>query len=201
MLYLIKSSNYIKIGFTNNINNRMKAYNTCNPDYELLDTVEGTEEDESNFHNIISKYHYRGEWFYFNQEILDIWNSTFGRKVFIKLTKENLTEENLRMIKIEQDDEYYQKTQALMYRENFVLNNLKILIDTNQPFYDFLVQKIEESDHNKYLETIRKKDNLILQMYDTIKGLSEIVKMQFPDLNVNLNLLTTLNLDISNQIL
>lgn len=90
------------------------------------------------------------------------------------------------MIKVEQDDEYYQKTQALMYRENFVLNNLKILIDTNQPFYEFLVQKIEESDNNQYLETIRKKDNLILQMYDTIKGLSELVNVQFPKIDINL---------------
>lgn len=196
MLYLIKSSDYIKVGFTKNIRNRMKAYNTCNPDYELLDLVEGTEQDESDFHMDIHRYHYRGEWFYFNQEIIDLWNHRFDRKVYIKLKQEDLSKENLRMIKIEQDDEYYQKTQALMYRENFVLNNLKILIDTNQPFYDFLVQKIEESDHNKYLETIRKKDNLILQMYDTIKGLSELVKIQFPDLNVNLNLLTTLNLDI-----
>lgn len=50
MLYLIKSSDYIKVGFTTNIRNRMKAYNTCNPDYELLDLVEGTEQDESDFH-------------------------------------------------------------------------------------------------------------------------------------------------------
>lgn len=186
MLYLIKSSDYIKVGFTTNIKNRMKAYNTCNPDYELLDTVEGTEQDETNFHMDISKYFYRGEWFYFNQEIIDLWNRKFDRKVYIKLKQEDLSKENLRMIKIEQDDEYYQKTQALMYRENFVLNNLKILIDTHQPFYDFLVQKIEESDRNQYLETIRKKDNLILQMYDTIKGLTELVGVQFPEIDINL---------------
>jgi hypothetical protein len=50
MLYLIKSGNYIKVGYTTNINKRLCAYNTCNPDYELIDVVEGSKQDESEFH-------------------------------------------------------------------------------------------------------------------------------------------------------
>ncbi len=38
MLYLIKSTKYLKIEFTDNLNNRLKQYDTCNPEYELLGT-------------------------------------------------------------------------------------------------------------------------------------------------------------------
>ena len=35
MIYLIKSNNYLKIGYTSNIQSRTKAYNTHNPNYEV----------------------------------------------------------------------------------------------------------------------------------------------------------------------
>ena len=41
----------------------MCQYNTCNPDYILLDVVEGTTKDETTFHHLIKKYHYKLEWY------------------------------------------------------------------------------------------------------------------------------------------
>lgn len=36
MIYLIKNRNYLKIGYSNNIEERLKNYNIHNPNYELL---------------------------------------------------------------------------------------------------------------------------------------------------------------------
>jgi hypothetical protein len=40
MLYLIKSSKYLKIGYTDNLIDRLKQYDTHNPDYELISTLD-----------------------------------------------------------------------------------------------------------------------------------------------------------------
>lgn len=81
MLYLILSSNYLKIGYSKNTKKRLLAYNTCNPDYILLDVVRGTIKDETEFHKEISHYCYKTEWFYFNQNIIDLWNTKFNRQI------------------------------------------------------------------------------------------------------------------------
>ena len=56
MLYLLKSGNYLKIGYAKNIEERMKLYTTHNPDFELLDTKEGTLLDEKELHRICRLY-------------------------------------------------------------------------------------------------------------------------------------------------
>lgn len=50
MLYLIKSQQYVKIGFTTDLEKRMSIYTTHNPDFELLDTCIGTLKDEKSLH-------------------------------------------------------------------------------------------------------------------------------------------------------
>ena len=44
------SSDYLKIGYSKDVPKRLCVYNTCNTDYILLDVVEGTTKDESEFH-------------------------------------------------------------------------------------------------------------------------------------------------------
>ena len=68
MLYLIESGNYIKIGFSKDLDslkNRMITYKTHNPDIKLLGLCEGTEEDECNYHIKLDNYklYNRAEWF------------------------------------------------------------------------------------------------------------------------------------------
>ena len=70
MLYLLKSGNYLKIGYAKNIEERMKLYTTHNPDFELLDTAEGTLLDEKELHRICKKWKYRTEWYYYDEEII-----------------------------------------------------------------------------------------------------------------------------------
>ena len=62
MLYLIKSGDYYKIGYTDNMYIRLKDYRTHNPDIHLIGMKEGTLEDESNYHKELSDYIIHGEW-------------------------------------------------------------------------------------------------------------------------------------------
>lgn len=52
MLYLIKSNKFLKIGYTSNIDNRIKQYKTHNPDIKILSIIEGTREDEKKLHEL-----------------------------------------------------------------------------------------------------------------------------------------------------
>lgn len=81
MLYLMLSSEYLKVGYSKDVPKRLCAYNTCNPDYILLDVVDGSLHDESEFHKLITPYHYKLEWYYFTQDIINIWNKKYNRSV------------------------------------------------------------------------------------------------------------------------
>lgn len=56
MLYLIKSGEHLKIGYTINLKKRIKQYLTHNPSITVLYTREGTASDEYFLHKILSKY-------------------------------------------------------------------------------------------------------------------------------------------------
>ena len=84
MIYLILSAGFkdnnpdqfekrLKIGYTDNLENRLKAYLTTNPDFILLQTREGDIGLECYLHKKFEKYKYPkgNEWFYYNQEIID----------------------------------------------------------------------------------------------------------------------------------
>lgn len=75
MLYLIKSGKYVKIGYAKDVSKRLKDYYTHNPDYQLLDTLEGNLKTETFLHKILKPYQHRTEWFYNVPEIYDIWNN------------------------------------------------------------------------------------------------------------------------------
>ena len=75
MLYLIKSGEYIKVGFSKDVvslKSRMTSYKTMNPNVLLIGLCEGTEEDECNYHKKLDDYklYNRAEWF--KQEALPL---------------------------------------------------------------------------------------------------------------------------------
>jgi len=69
MIYFIESNNYLKVGYTSNITNRMKQYATHNPDFHLLYVIEGDEKLEKEIHRELKDYHYRLEWFYIDDYV------------------------------------------------------------------------------------------------------------------------------------
>lgn len=68
MLYLLKSNDYLKIGYTkcaDTLYGRLSSYKTHNPDYKLLFLKEGNTSDEEMIHYKYSKYLSNNtEWFY-----------------------------------------------------------------------------------------------------------------------------------------
>jgi hypothetical protein len=42
MIYLLKSNNYYKVGYADNVESRLNAYKTHNPDFELIGVRQGT---------------------------------------------------------------------------------------------------------------------------------------------------------------
>ena len=100
MLYLIKlkgeTNTLLKIGYTKDIDKRLKAYKTHNPLIELVDIKEGNTFDESCLHNKLKEYLFDNskEWFIENEEVYNIWKN-YNNKI---LTKEQ--EELILRIKI-----------------------------------------------------------------------------------------------------
>lgn len=75
MIYLIDNGQYLKIGFTNNIESRLKTYKTHNPNCELLMQKDGDKKDETALHKLCKPYKYDREWFYNQQEVIDIFSN------------------------------------------------------------------------------------------------------------------------------
>lgn len=75
MLYLIENENLYKIGYTTNIKSRMSTYKTHNPECVLINTIEGTSNDEKNLHKLCEEYKHSKEWFYKNDNILELFNN------------------------------------------------------------------------------------------------------------------------------
>ena len=77
MLYLIKqygkNREFLKIGYSKNIEDRLKQYNTHSAETKLIDTFEGTQKEEAILQSILSKYIIHNEWMEYNDEIINLW--------------------------------------------------------------------------------------------------------------------------------
>lgn len=89
MLYLIKSGDYYKIGYTDNMYIRLKDYRTHNPDIHLIGMKEGTLEDENNYHKEFSDYIIHGEWMQIPNEKVEQLKKVFTKIEIIPIHKES----------------------------------------------------------------------------------------------------------------
>ena len=75
MIYIIKSSEYLKIGYSankNTLRTRISSYRTHNPDFELLSVFYGDRNDEKELHKLCKKFKYKTEWFHLSDEVMNI---------------------------------------------------------------------------------------------------------------------------------
>ena len=79
--YILKSGKHYKIGKTTSLRDRMTSYDTHNPDYELLKTIDG--DCEKYLHNYFVDYHYKLEWF----SLPDNWEELLAQSDYIKQCK------------------------------------------------------------------------------------------------------------------
>lgn len=75
MLYLIENGAYLKIGFTTNLQSRLKTYKTHNPNFSLLNSKDGIKQDETMLHKLCNQYKYEREWFHNTPEVIEIFNN------------------------------------------------------------------------------------------------------------------------------
>lgn len=73
MIYLIESGEYYKIGYTQDLDKRLKQYATHNPNIKLIDSQDGDTKDENNLHYMCKPFLVENEWFKKDPEILKIW--------------------------------------------------------------------------------------------------------------------------------
>lgn len=80
MLYLIKeygkNKTYLKIGYTQNLEERLKAYNTHSAEFELVNSMEGSQELEAFAHKLLADYNIKGEWFKEDPMVYYVWELT-----------------------------------------------------------------------------------------------------------------------------
>lgn len=147
MIYLIQTTYYnketkeiidlLKIGYTKDLDKRFNTYLLHNPECKLLDKREGDIDLENYFHKYYSKYKYpnREEWFYYNQEIVDNFQS-------LQIIKGKLLSK----------EEYIERLKK----------HLKSLVSTvNQLKSKYLSDILKESKE-KYPEEFDKNRNLII---------------------------------------
>ena len=134
MLYLIKDRDYIKIGYTSNLDQRQKAYETTNCYAEVIMTKDGTRKDEFNLHKLCDKWHYKNEWFYYDDEI-------------VKIFEEYQPDQEERLKKLETDVSTL-KTQ-IQSIINYINKNVKELEEWNSAWVEI------DNDMKEYLSQLK----------------------------------------------
>ena len=70
MVYIIKQSDYVKIGYTSRFKTRLYQLQNASPvKLEVLALIKGDKVDEKNYHDAFKHLSSNGEWFFYNDEI------------------------------------------------------------------------------------------------------------------------------------
>lgn len=99
MIYFIKHTEYVKIGYTNNIQDRLSQLQvSCPVKLSVLGLVEGTMDDEFLYHLKFKYLHSSGEWFKHTSE-LDEFIDTLSKDLMWKYGFEQHTSSPIGVIK------------------------------------------------------------------------------------------------------
>ena len=191
MIYLILSAGFkdnnpdqfekrLKIGYTDNLENRLKAYLTTNPDFILLQTMEGDITIESYLHKKFEKYRYKDskEWFYYNQEIIDHFQDEvedfIDEGILLECIKKDLRS------KIASVPELKEKYL------NQILDEIKSLDEFDEELYD------EEAITRVILDVWELGINLFNKAIDNIELINyqpiDLLKIDNPEITVDITL-------------
>lgn len=137
MLYFIESGIYAKIGYStdyNTLEKRINSYQTHNPSFNLVDTADGTEEDEKKLQALYKDYkaNPKTEWSYAKKLVTKIWMD-------YRASRENVdyyTEFGIGLSKTEEYGKIENKTNLLRALENHLVTDGKIDLYTEfEQFY------------------------------------------------------------------
>lgn len=166
MVYLIKSGNYLKIGYSNDVKKRLQNYTTHNPDIVLLDTIEGDESIEKMLHNLCKEFRLNNkqEWFHLNPFIIDVWNSLKDSE-FVEIPKSEIDIEYININYKEKFEETL--SELLKLKEELISEKEKFwkikeeLFNTNNVLDNYKHYK------QKYIDISIENDNLKTRLLET----------------------------------
>lgn len=81
MIYVAKTKNFVKIGYSTNVKRRINQLQSANPEpVELVDSIPGTLELERSIHDKLSPYRCEGgnEWYRMTPEVVNFVNNIHG---------------------------------------------------------------------------------------------------------------------------
>lgn len=98
MVYLVKLDNAYKIGFSDNVAQRIKTFQTTHIEVELICVREGDRHKESGIHNACNLYHIKNELFKIDPNVIDIfkayiYDDVIQDNIFLKKKIEKLEKE------------------------------------------------------------------------------------------------------------
>ena len=168
MLYFIKSGSYVKIGFAKDIKKRMKQYSTHNPNFQLLDSIDGELKEEKFLHKILKNYQFKTEWFYNTPEVYSIWNSYKQCKLDInsiptKLNNFDISLLNIFATKLIKDKE--------KYIISFTMDNIRYFAKKSKVKVNDILDIIGNYVKLKWIVPYKGKDKIF-----NIEGINEYLK-------------------------
>jgi hypothetical protein len=92
VIYFIKSHQYVKIGYTDDLWNRLRHISTGCPEPILLWIEEGEKDVEKFYHKMFAAEHFNKEWFHFTDRMKDF----IGRRVGNHYRDVSLKDERVR---------------------------------------------------------------------------------------------------------
>ena len=112
MLYLIKEygkeNTYLKIGYTQNLEERLKAYNTHSAEFELVNSMEGSQELEAFAHKLLADYNIKGEWFKEDPMVYYVWELT-KQEYKIREQEKTIEELETRLHKLSEHVDFFKE--------------------------------------------------------------------------------------------
>lgn len=138
MIYMLKSGEYIKIGYTQSLRslpNRLDSYFTHNPNIELMGFIEGDRQLEKEFHHKLSEYKIdtAQEWFEVPkvvfEKLLNIFNPERKVYVMIGFNRDNNIKEKTLQDCFEDVHEYTLKYFSENIKDFYSSDELKNLIN------------------------------------------------------------------------
>ena len=155
MLYLLESTNYFKIGYTTNIKSRLSTYKTHNPDIKLIQTKDGTKNDEKILHKICEKYRFNNEWFHKNDIVMNSFLN-YTTQVWDQLTEIEIKLKN---------------------KINNVINDLDKITNSEKYYID-----IRDYEINKFFSEVKdmNKPELYEKIYKLYSDLNNLSRLTEP---------------------
>lgn len=147
MIYLIESGDYYKIGYAENLEKRLKAYNTHNPDYKVVDTIEGSKYYETLLHKLCAEYNKRSEWFIKCNEVLILWNNFKNIIPVIEKLQQDLNKANTKIEKLQKEvidkNNFIEDFRMTYYKDMQFINNIKNCRQQHYPPLDEFLKFID----------------------------------------------------------